>query len=248
MSSGGGGSGTSISTAQPYAPAEPAIQQILSEAGTIYGQGPGAAGYVPPSTQTTQGLAAQEQMAQAANQQILGTIQGQYSNPFLSPLISQAASDVYSNVAGQFSGAGRTPTSPMAQQAVTSQVAEKALPYAFGQLERERARQLSTAQQVPSLTAVGGALEDIQRQQQMAPQMALQQYYNTAAPIAFGLPTQQTTSQAPRANPLGTAAGGAMMGAAFGDMMPGSFAMGGLSGAGLGAALGGGMGLLGGLL
>jgi hypothetical protein len=136
----------------------------------------------------------------------------------------------------------------MAQQAVTAQVAEKALPYAFGQLERERARQLSTAQQVPSLTAVGGALEDIQRQQQMAPQMALQQYYNTAAPIAFGLPTQQSISQAPRANPLGTAAGGAMMGAAFGNMMPSSFAMGGLSQGGLGAALGGGMGLLGGLL
>jgi len=245
---GGGNSGTATTTTQPYAPAEPALGQILSEASTIYGQGPAAAGYVAPTTQTMQGLSAQEQIAQAANQQILGTIQGQYSNPFLSPLISQAASDVYSNVAGQFSGAGRTPTSPMAQQAVTSQVAEKALPYAFGQLERERARQLSTAQQVPSLTAVGGALEDIQRQQQMAPQMALQQYYNTAAPIAFGLPTQQSISQAPRANPLGTAAGGAMMGAAFGDMMPASFAMGGLSGAGLGAALGGGMGLLGGLL
>lgn len=248
MSSGGGGSGTSISTAQPYAPAEPAIQQILSEAGTIYGQGPGAAGYVPPSTQTTQGLAAQEQMAQAANQQILGTIQGQYTNPFLSPLISQAATDIYSNVAGQFSGAGRTPGSPLMQSQVVGQVADKALPFAFGQLERERARQLSTAQQVPSLTAVGGALEDIQRQQQMAPQMALQQYYNTAAPIAFGLPTQQSISQAPRANPLGTAAGGAMMGAAFGNMMPSSFAMGGLSQGGLGAALGGGMGLLGGLL
>ena len=251
MSFGGGGSGgtsTSVSTAQPYAPAEPALNQILSEAGTIYGQGPTGAGYVAPSQQTLQGLSAQEQMAQAANQQILNTIQGQYTNPFLSPLISQAATDIYSGVAGQFSGAGRTPGSPMMQSQVVGQVAEKALPYAFGQLERERARQLSTAQQVPSLTAVGGALEDIQRQQQMAPQMALQQYYNTAAPIAFGLPTQQSISQAPRANPLGTAAGGAMMGAAFGSMMPSSFAMGGLSQGGLGAALGGGMGLLGGLL
>ena len=39
-------------------------------------------------------------------------------------------------------------------------------------LERERNRQLSTAQRVPSLTAVGGALEDIQAQKQLAPQMA----------------------------------------------------------------------------
>ena len=242
MSFGGGGGGTTTATtqAQPYAPAEPALSQILSEASTIYGQGPAAAGYVAPTTQTMQGLAAQEQMAQAANQQILNTIQGQYTNPFLSPLISQAASDIYSNVAGQFSGAGRTPGSPMMQSQVVGQVAQKALPYAFGQLERERARQLSTAQQVPSLTAVGGALEDIQRQQQMAPMAALQQYYDIAAPIAFGLPVQQTSQQAPKANPVTMAAGGALTGAALAPMLGATGPM--------GAAIGGGFGLLGGLL
>ena len=241
MSTGGGGGGqtTTIQQAEPYGPAQPGLNQILSEAGTIYGQGPSAAGYVAPTQQTLQGLGAQEQIAQAANQQILGTIQGQYTNPFLSPLISQAATDVYSNVAGQFSGAGRTPGSPMMQSTVTGQVAQKALPYAFQQLERERGRQLGTAQQVPSLTAVGGALEDISRQQQMAPQQALAQYYNTVAPIAFGLPTQQQSTQAPRANPLAMAAGGAMSGAAMGNMVN----MG-----GMGALIGGGMGLLGGLL
>jgi hypothetical protein len=256
MSMGGGGSGggtqTTVASQQPYGPAEPALGQIISEAGQVYGQGPMAAGYVPPTQQTLQGIAAQEQTAQAANQQILGTIQGQYTNPFLSPLIAQSAQDVYSNVAGQFSGMGRTPTSPMAQQAVIGQVAQKALPYAFGQLERERARQLQTAQRVPSLTAVGGQLEDIQRQQQLGPQDALAQYYNTIAPIAFGLPTQQASSQAPRANPLGMAAGGAMTGAALGGSLfqsgmtlPG---LPGMSGAMGGALLGGLGGLLGGLL
>ena len=244
MSFGGGGSGggttTTIQQAQAYGPAEPALGQIISEAGQIYGQGPTAAGYVQPTQQTLQGIAAQEQIAQAANQQILGTIQGQYTNPFLSPLISQAATDVYSNVAGQFSGMGRTPTSPMAQQAVVGQVAQKALPYAFGQLERERARQLQTAQRVPSLTAVGGQLEDIQRQQQMGPQDALAQYYNTIAPIAFGLPTQQQSTQLPGANPITMAAGGAMTGAALGPMLGATGPM--------GALIGGGMGLLGGLL
>jgi hypothetical protein len=240
MSSGGGGqTTTTMQKSEPYGPAQPGLNQILSEAGTIYGQGPAAAGYVAPTQQTLQGLGAQEQIAQAANQQILGTIQGQYTNPFLSPLISQAATDVYSNVAGQFSGAGRTPGSPMMQSTVTGQVAQKALPYAFQQLERERGRQLQTAQQVPSLTAVGGALEDIQAQQQLAPQQALAQYYNTVAPIAFGLPTQQQSTQAPRANPLAMAAGGAMSGAAMGNMI----GMG-----GMGALVGGGMGLLGGLL
>ena len=246
MSFGGGSSGGTTSTiqqAQPYAPAEPALGQIISEAGQIYGQGPMAAGYVPPTQQTLQGIAAQEQIAQAANQQVLGTIQGQYTNPFLSPLIAQSAQDVYSNVAGQFSGMGRTPTSPMAQQAVIGQVAQKALPYAFGQLERERGRQLQTAQAVPSLTAVGGTLEDITRQQQMGPQASLAQYYNTIAPIAYGLPTQQQTQQVPPPNAMGMAGGGAMMGAAMGNMMfPGG------SGALYGAAAGGLSGLLGGLL
>ena len=99
----GGGGGTESTRVEPYGPAEPHLQQILSEAGTIYGQGPTAAGYVPPSAQTLQGLSAQEQMANAANQQILGTIQGQYTNPFLSPMIAQAGQDIYSSVAGQFS-------------------------------------------------------------------------------------------------------------------------------------------------
>ena len=243
MSFGGGGgksSGTQTTTVQPYEPAQPALNQIISEAGTIYNQGPSAAGYVAPTQQTLQGLAAQEQMANAANQQILGTIQGQYTNPFLSPLIANAATDIYSNVAGQFSGAGRTPTSMGAQSAVIGQVAQKAMPLAFQQLERERNRQLQTARAVPSLTAVGGELESIQRQQNLGPQMALGQYYNTVAPIAYGLPTRSQTGTMPQANALGMAGGGAMMGGSLANMLGAS--------TGWGAALGGAAGLLGGLL
>jgi len=241
MSFGGGkSSGSTTTTIEPYAPAQPALNQILSEAGTIYNQGPGAAGYVAPTQQTLGGLAAQEQIANAANQQILGTIQGQYTNPFLSPLIAQAGQDIYSSVAGQFSGAGRTPTSPLAQQQVIGQVAQKAMPLAFQQLERERNRQLSTAQRVPSLTAVGGALEDIQREQQMAPQMALDQYAGTVLPIASGWGTTQGTGTRPAPNALGLAGGGAMMGGSMAQMLGMSTPW----GAGLGAAFG----LLGGLL
>ena len=119
--------GTTTTTTQPYAPAQPALDQILSEAGTIYGQGPAGTGYVAPSTQTIQGLAAQETMAKAANQQLMDTIQGKFSNPFLSPLIAQAGKDIYTNVAAEFSGAGRTPTSMGAQSAVIGQVADRAL-------------------------------------------------------------------------------------------------------------------------
>ena len=245
MSFGGGSSGgttstTNTSVVSPYAPAEPALNQIISEAGTIYGQGPTAAGYVAPSTQTLQGLSAQETMANAANQQILGTIQGQYTNPFLSPLIANAATDVYSNVAGQFSGAGRTPTSPLAQSAVVSQLGKQALPLAFQQLERERNRQLQTARAVPSLTAVGGALEDIQAQQQLAPQMALDQYASNVLPIASGWGTNVGQQQMPAQNPVTMAAGGALTGGAMASMLGMSTPW--------GAAIGGGMGLLGGLL
>ena len=238
--SSGGGTTSTTSTVSPYAPAEPALNQILSEAGTIYNQGPSAAGYVAPSTQTLQGLSAQETMANAANQQILGTIQGQYTNPFLSPLIANAATDVYSNVAGQFSGAGRTPTSPLAQSAVVSQLGKQALPLAFQQLERERNRQLQTARAVPSLTAVGGALEDIQAQQQLAPQMALDQYASNVLPIASGWGTNVNNQQMPGQNPVTMAAGGAMMGGSMASMLGMSTPW--------GAAIGGGMGLLGGLL
>ena len=54
MSFGGGSSGGGTQTTQvtPYAPAQPALNQILSEAGQLYGQGVGASGYVAPTQQT----------------------------------------------------------------------------------------------------------------------------------------------------------------------------------------------------
>jgi hypothetical protein len=49
MSFGGGSSGggqTTTQSVQPYAAAQPALNQIISEAGQLYAQGPQAAGYV----------------------------------------------------------------------------------------------------------------------------------------------------------------------------------------------------------
>ena len=65
-SSGGGGGQVQNQTVNPYAPAQPALNQIIGEAGNLYNQGVGAAGYVAPSTQTTQGLAHQEVMAKCS--------------------------------------------------------------------------------------------------------------------------------------------------------------------------------------
>ena len=232
---GGGSSGggqTTSQSVQPYSAAEPALGQILSEATNLYGQGVGAAGYVPPTQQTLTGLAQQETMAGAANQQLAATLGGQYLNPFLSPLIQRTAQDITTGVQSQFSGAGRTPTSPMAQQTALAQVAQAALPLAFQEYGSERGRQLGLATQLPTLLQTGQQLEAIQRQQQLAPSQALQQYAGLVSPIASGFPT--TAGQVnTRANPFTTALGGAVLGSSI---------------PGVGAILGGVGGLLGGLL
>ena len=233
---GGGSSGGNQSTTQavtPYSAAEPALGQILSEATNLYGQGVGATGYVAPTQQTLTGLAGQETMANAAQQQLAATLGGQYLNPFLSPLIQKTAADISTGVQSQFSGAGRTPTSPMAQQQALAQVAQAALPLAFQSYGQERGRQLAVASQAPTLLQTGQQLEALQRQQQLAPAQALQQYASFATPIASGFPTTIGQAQT-QANPFTTALGGALVGGQFGG--------------GTGALIGGFGGLLGGLL
>lgn len=234
MSFGGGSSGGSTTTTvTPYAPTEPALAQILSEAGQLYNQGVGASGYVAPTQQTLTGLAQQEALGTAAQQQLASTLSGQYLNPFLQPLLQKSAQDIATSVNQQFTGAGRTPGSPMSQQQIVSQVAQAALPLAFQEYGQERQRQLGIASRAPSLIQTGAQLENIQRQQQLAPSQALQQYAGFVSPIAAGFPTTLGAQQV-QANPFSTALGGAMVGGQFGGAP--------------GALLGGGLGLLGGLL
>ena len=210
---GGGSSGGQVQTTsnQPYEPAQPALNQIISEAGQIYGQGVGAAGYVAPSAQTTQGLAAQEVMGTAANQQLADTLSGKYLNPFLSPMLQGSANQIATAVNQEFTGAGRTPGSGMNQQQILSGITQEAMPYAFDQYERERQRQLGIASAAPSLVQTGQQLEDIQRQQNMAPFRALQQYSGIVSPIAAGFPVQSGATQI-NPNRVTQGMGGAMIG------------------------------------
>ena len=233
MSSGSSGGGSvQNQSVQPYEAARPALNQILSESGNLYNQGVSAAGYVAPSTQTTSGLAQQEVMANAANTQLADTLGGNYLNPFLSPMLQGAANDIATSVNSEFSAAGRTPGSMMNQQQILGGITDAALPYAFDQYDKERSRQLAIAGSAPNLTQVGGQLENIQRQQNMAPFQALQQYSSLVNPIASGFPVQQSSTQT-QANPLTSAMGGALIGSKFGTT---------------GAMIGGGLGFLGGLL
>ena len=233
MSSGSSGGGNQTTqSVQPYEPARPALNQIIGEAGNLYNQGVGAAGYVAPSQQTTDGLAQQEVMANASNTQLADTLGGNYLNPFLSPMLQGAANDIATSVNSEFSAAGRTPGSMMNQQQILGGITDAALPYAFDQFDKERSRQLAIAGSAPNLSQVGGQLENIQRQQNMAPFQALQQYNSIVNPIATGLPVQQSNTQT-QANPLTSAMGGALIGSKFGTT---------------GAMIGGGLGFLGGLL
>ena len=227
----GGGGQTQVVNRDPWSPAQPALSQIISEAGKVYGSGVGQ--YVAPTAQTLTGLSQQETDAAAARSQLQSTLAGGYVNPYLNPLIQQAAGDVYTNVASQFSGAGRTPGSPVSQQQVATQTALAALPYAFQNVNTERARQLQVAQQAPNLLQTGQGLEALTRQAQMAPLQNLQAYGSLVSPIASGFPSQQQQVNY-QTNPLTTAMGGAMLGYGLGE--------------GKGALLGGVGGLLGGLL
>ena len=230
MSFGGGSSGGGTQArVDPYAPAQPALNQIISEAGNLYNQGVGAAGYVAPTTQTTQGIAQQEVMAGAANQQLADTLAGNYLNPFLSPMLQGSANQIATAVNSEFSGAGRTPGSAMNQQQILSGITQEALPFAFDQYERERQRQLGIASAAPTLTQVGGQLENIQRQQNLAPFQALSQYSNIVNPIASGFPVQQSQTDPNRVtqglggaligNMIAPGIGGAVVGGLLGGLL-----------------------------
>ena len=230
MSFGGGSSGGgSQARVDPYAPAQPALNQIISEAGNLYNQGVGASGFVAPTTQTTQGIAQQEVMANAANQQLANTLAGNYLNPFLSPLLQGSANQIATAVNSEFSGAGRTPGSPMSQQQILSGITQEALPLAFDSFERERQRQLGIASAAPTLTQVGSQLENIQRQANLAPFQSLQQYSSLINPIATGFPVQQTQTNPNRVtqglggaligNMIAPGIGGAVVGGLLGGLL-----------------------------
>jgi len=231
MSFGGGSSGGGTQAqVNPYAPAQPALNQIISEAGNLYGQGVSASGYVAPTSQTTAGIANAEALAKASNTQIADTLSGKYLNPFLSPMLQGSANEIATAINSEFSAAGRTPGSGMNQQQILAGITDAAMPLAFDQFERERQRQLGIASAAPSLTQVGGQLENLERQKNLAPLQSLQNYSSIVSPIASGFPVQQSQT-----NPNRVTQG--LGGALIGNMIGGSQF--GIGGAVLGGLLGG---------
>ena len=165
MSSGGGNQTTTQRT-EPYAPAEPFLQDILGEAQNIYRSGIGRSFFpgstvVPFAQQTQEALnlqqaAALEQaqtsplQAQAAQTfgQFAASPQSSYGQltpqaDYLSGIREGITSDVLGQVQSQFGGMGRTGTSPMAQQAVARGVTQAYAPLAAQLASQERGREQS---------------------------------------------------------------------------------------------------------
>jgi len=144
-------------------------------------------------------------------------------------MLQGSANAIATAVNSEFSGAGRTPGSGMNQQQILSGITQEALPLAFDQYERERQRQLGIASAAPTLTQVGSQLENIQRQQNLAPFQSLQQYSSLVNPIASGFPVQQTVTNPNRVtqglggaligNMIAPGIGGAVVGGLLGGLL-----------------------------
>ena len=194
MSSGGGNQTTTQRT-EPYAPAEPFLQDILGEAQNIYRSGIGRQFFpgstvVPFATQTQSALdlgqaaaleqAGPSQLMNLAGSTISDFASGAGQNQYLDQIRSGITSDVMGNIATQFGGMGRTGTSPQAQQAAARGITQAYAPIAASLSQQERARQLAAAGQLSPLQAgmdarrfdalsqlagVGASYEDLARRQ-----------------------------------------------------------------------------------
>ena len=193
--SSGGGSQTTTQRTEPYAPAEPFLQDILGEAQNIYRSGAGRQFFpgstvVPFATQTQSALdlgqasaleqAGPSQLMNLAGSTISDFASGAGQNQYLDQIRSGITSDVMGNIATQFGGMGRTGTSPQAQQAAARGITQAYAPIAAELSQAERSRQLAAAGQLPSLqqqmdarrfggigqlSGIGGAYEDLARRQ-----------------------------------------------------------------------------------
>ena len=193
--SSGGGSQTTTQRTEPYAPAEPFLQDILGEAQNIYRSGIGRQFFpgstvVPFATQTQSALdlgqaaaleaAGPSQLMNLAGSTISDFASGAGQNQYLDQIRSGITSDVMGNIATQFGGMGRTGTSPQAQQAAARGITQAYAPIAANLSQAERSRQLAAAGQLPSLqqqmdarrfggigqlSGIGGAYEDLARRQ-----------------------------------------------------------------------------------
>tara|TARA_R100000231_G_scaffold2671_1_gene4811 strand:- start:5303 stop:6196 length:894 start_codon:yes stop_codon:yes gene_type:complete len=188
MSSGGGTTQTS-GEVNPYAPAEPYLQDILQQAENIYSSDVGKEFFpgstvVPFAPQTEQALdlsgarafdlmgpsamygQASDAFGAAATGQ-MGTAYDRLTpqQNYLDTVRDTIASDVMGDVATRFGTMGRTGTSPAAQQAAARGITQAYAPIAQSAAEAERTRQLRSTEMGLDRTLKGAAgLAPLQQQ------------------------------------------------------------------------------------
>lgn len=235
MSKGGQKTVQTVQTNDPWSGVQPYLHDLFARGQTASNQG-----FSPESNQAL-GLIANRAasgspLMPAAEQGLLGTIRGDYlspdSNPYLAENVNAAMGQAKSAVNAQFTGDNYGNSAH--QEWLGKTMAQTALPYYADNYNRERGLQMQGILASPALAASGymdaEKLLGVGAAKEAKPWEGLLNYARTIGSVPTG---GTSTSQQPYfSNPLGSAAGGAMAGYAIGGPW--------------GAAIGGGLGLLGG--
>ena len=222
-------------TSSPWGPQQSYLTDLFSRAQSGLNAGQFGNGPLTQAGITAQAQAAQNPngLVSQAQGQLGQTLGGQYlsptSNPYLSGAVQNALDQVRQNVNSQFRGDNYG--SSANQEYLTRILANTALPIYAQNYSNERQNQLSAVNSAPSVqNANAAALQQAGALQDQGPFAALQRYQSLVSGNYGG---SGTTAQPYFTNPLGSAAGGAATGFALGGPW--------------GAAIGGGLGLLGSL-
>lgn len=255
---GGGGGGETVQRVEPPKYVRPYYEDIL-DIGQELSRQPREqfpfSTVVPYSPETEAALTGITERAlsgspltQAAQQQQLATIGGQYLDPMTNPAYQavqeSVAADIIPEAYTSYASGGQFFGSPVETEAVSRGLARGLAPFAFGDYGRERGLQQQASQFAPTLAetdyrdlqalaGVGAAREDlagreldeaIQRFQ--FPQEEQRIRLGDYAGLVFGTPVafNQTGQQrAQRGNPIFGALGGGLGGAALGSqLLPGA--------------------------
>jgi hypothetical protein len=183
----GGGGGKTVETKSDTAPwtgQQPYLQNLFSRAEGLYGQ-PTVAAQSPYTLQAIQARAAeggQNSLTGQAQNQISGTLAGNYSNPYSQAALGNVMDMTRSKVNSQFGGDNYGNSAH--QEWLNRSLMDASAPYAAQMFNDERGRQMQAAGMAPGMAEAGlsqiqqaGQMQDTYAQRQTdSPWEALQRY------------------------------------------------------------------------
>ena len=214
----GGGGETQTQRSIPYLRKQ--VNRAGSEAQRLYDQNQGDPFYTPFSDISQSAIQQGQTLLPQATDQIQATMQGDYlgANPYLQNMVGAIQKDVTADVNSVFSKAGRT-GGGLHQGALAESLGDVAARIYAPAYETERGRMLGATQMLPgsiqSQLGLGGAVEQNQSMQQLAPYTAVDWLMGQAVRPSGGTTIAQGPGSSGR-GALAGAAGGAMTGYALG--------------------------------